>query len=127
MNTLLASLGAGFFLVWGLWVAFRKPTKSPSWVPVAALSAVFLIFSVYTIASEGLLGFWDDHTRNFWGNQVWFDLLLAASVAWTVLAPRARAAGMKLPVWFLVVASGGSIGLLAMVARLLYLESRSGN
>ena len=38
---------------------------------------LFLGWSLYTIASEGFFAFWGEHTRNAWGNQIWFDLLIA--------------------------------------------------
>lgn len=95
------------------------------WIP-AALSAAFAVFSLLTVATEGPLGFWAEHTRNAWGNQIWFDLLLAAAIAWVFIAPRARAQGMHLWPWLAAVVCTGSIGLCAMAARCLFLESRSG-
>jgi hypothetical protein len=68
------------------------------------------------------VGFWPVHTASLWGNQVWFDLLLAVSIGWFLLVPPARALGMPLGRWLLLVASSGCIGLLAMLARVLYLQ-----
>lgn len=95
------------------------------WVGPALLGLVFLGFSLVAVVREGPTGFWPVHTANLWGNQVWFDLLLAAGVAWTLILPRARAAGMALPVWACLVLVSGSIGILAMLARLFWLERRA--
>jgi hypothetical protein len=60
-----------------------------------------------------------------WGVQIWLDLLQAALVGFVLLVPRARAQGMRPVPWLLGVAATGSIGLMAMVARVLYLEART--
>ena len=91
----------------------------------AALSGGFAAYSAVTIASEGVLQVWTNHTQNLWGVQVWWDLLFAVGIAAFLIAPRARAAGMNLLPWIAFVAATASIGLLAMVARLFWLESRT--
>ena len=95
-----------------------------SWLVPAGLAALFLGWSLYTVSAAGPLGFWTEHTRNAWGNQIWFDLLLAIGTAWALLLPRARAAGMRPVPWLVLILCSGSIGLLAMLARCLYLENR---
>ena len=60
-----------------------------------------------------------------WGNQIWLDLLCAAATAFIVLLPRARAAGMAVWVWLAFLIATGSLGLLAMLARCLWLEGRA--
>ena len=94
-------------------------------VLAAALAAGFGAFTAVTIAREGVLLVWTNHTQNLWGVQVWWDLLFAVVLAVFLIAPRARAAGMKLFPWLLFVAATASIGLLAMAARLFWLEARS--
>ncbi|WP_315899644.1 hypothetical protein [Qipengyuania gaetbuli] len=91
----------------------------------AALAAGFAAFTAVTIAREGVLLVWTNHTENLWGVQVWWDLLFAVGIAVFLIAPRARAAGMNLVPWLLFVAATASIGLLAMVARLFWLEART--
>ena len=71
----------------------------------------------------GWAGFWPLHQAGVWGNQIWFDLLLAVGVAWSLLLPRARSVGMRVVPWTLFVLATGSIGLCAMFARCLYLEA----
>lgn len=91
----------------------------------AALAGGFAAFSALVVASEGLLPVWENHTANLWGVQVWWDLLIAVTLALVLIAPRARAAGMSLPLWTLLVVATASIGLLAMAARLFWLEARA--
>lgn len=83
-------------------------------------------FSAYTgiqIWQEGIPMFWTNHSQNMTGVQVWWDLILAVLIALFFIAPRARKAGMNLPLWGLLVVSTASIGLTAMCARLFWLES----
>jgi hypothetical protein len=105
-------------------VTSLSTTIRPDWRIPAVLSVVFVAFSSWTIAQEGLLGFWGEHTDSLWGNQVWFDLLLAAGIAWTALLPRARAAGLNMWFWGVALIATGSIGLLAMLARILWREGQ---
>lgn len=96
-----------------------------SWLFPATLSLLFFLFSLEAIVSEGLLGFWVEHTRNLWGNQIWFDLLLVASIGWYLVVQKAKALGMWLYLWLPLIATTGSIGFLAMIARLIYLRERA--
>jgi len=64
-----------------------------------------------------------NHTSNLWGVQVWYDLLFSLSVATFLILPRARAVGMNLPLWVAFILATASIGLLAMAARLFWLEA----
>lgn len=95
------------------------------WRVPLVVSVLFLGWSLYTVASEGLTGFWAEHTRNAWGNQIWFDLLIAIAIAWSLIVPRAKAVRMQIWPWLLLITTTGCIGLSAMYARCLYLESRS--
>lgn len=124
MTSVLAFAAGAAFLVAILLIASgrRLFSAASGWMAPAALSLAFAAYSTFTALREGPTGFWPEHTRNLWGNQIWFDLLLAAGVACALLAPRARAAGMNVLPWLLAVAATGSIGLCAMLARLLYLE-----
>ena len=123
MTTQLPWLAAILFLFFALSVV--SGSASPvrrGWLFPAGLSLLYLAFSLYAVAVEGPLGFWTEHTRNLWGNQIWFDLLLAIGIGWFLIAPQAKALGMRLLPWLLLVLCTGSIGFLAMVARLLYLR-----
>ena len=99
--------------------------KVGSAILAAALASGFGAFTAVTIAKEGVLLVWTNHTQNLWGVQVWWDLLCAVVLAVFLIAPRARAAGMRMIPWTLFVAATASIGPLAMVARLFWLEART--
>lgn len=118
-NALLAGLAFLILVV----AALRRPAP---WQVFAVLGAGFAGWSILAVITEGPLGFWPEHIRNAWGNQIWFDLLLAATIGWTVLVPRLRAVGMRPAPWLVFVMCTGSIGLCATIARCLYLERRAG-
>jgi hypothetical protein len=99
-------------------------TGKADWRLPAAASAALMAFSVLTIALEGPTGFWPNHTLTLWGNQVWYDLLLAVAIGWTLLLPRMRAQQMQDWPWLILVVTTASIGLLACLARLQWLEAR---
>lgn len=97
-------------------------TGMGKWQAAALLSASFMAYSLIPILHEGPIGFVANHTSNFWGVQVWWDLLLALSLTLFLAAPRARRAGMNLALWLIPVLLLGSIGALALLARLFWLE-----
>ena len=99
-----------------------RPGVPGNGVLVGALSAGFASFTAVTIWAEGALPLVMNHTSNMWGVQVWWDLLLSLSVSVFLILPRARAAGMNVAPWVLLVIVTASIGLLAMCARLFWLE-----
>lgn len=101
-----------------------KPTTGSA-IIAAMLCAGFAAYTGVQIWHEGVMLFWENHTQNLTGIQVWWDLVMAVVTALFFIAPRARDAGMNVPVWTLLVVATASIGLLAMVARLFWLESQS--
>lgn len=115
-------------MLFALYTLRREPSHAKGrWLFPAALSFVFLLFSLQAVLVEGPLGFWAEHTRNLWGNQIWFDLLLAIGVGWFFIVPQARAQGLRLLPWLVLIVCTGNIGVLAMLARLLYLQERPGH
>lgn len=88
----------------------------------AALAAGFAAFTGITVWSEGVFPVVLNHTTNLWGVQVWWDLLFSLGIAFFLIVPRARAQGMNVPLWTLFILATASIGLLAMCARLFWLE-----
>ena len=100
--------------------AGRSPISR--WQVPAAICAAFVAYSLWPILTLGPLGFWPKHVGDPWSVQIWFDLLCAIGVGWALLAPRARAAGMVPWPWLALILATGSIGLLAMLARVLYCE-----
>ena len=104
----------------GFVLARRETSGSP--LLAAALAGGFAAFTAVTIATEGVLPVIANHTANLWGVQVWWDLLIAVTLVLFLIAPRARAQRMNLPLWTALVVATASIGLLAMCARLFWLE-----
>ncbi|PPE72007.1 hypothetical protein C3942_20930 [Solimonas fluminis] len=113
---------AAFLIVLGF-VSGRGSESRSAWTLTAALAAIFAAWSIHAVLEHGLKAVWDEHIRNAWANQIWFDLLLAIGTAYALLLPRARASGMRAFPWLLLIACTGSIGLLAMLARCQFLES----
>ncbi len=105
-------------------VAPRFARVGSWWIP-ALLAALFFAGSLRAIATGGVFGFWAEHIRNDWNNQIFIDLLLSASCAYFLLLARARAVAMRVLPWFVAIAMTGSIGLLAMIARVLFLERKA--
>ena len=128
MTEVFAFAAGGIFMIFYIYILLKKnPSKhSHLWLLPAIASFLFLDFSAMTIIEQGLFGIWVEHSsRSLWGNQIWFDLLLMASIAWYLVLPQARKLGMSLPFWLLLIISTGSIGFLAMLARLLFLQNRA--
>lgn len=96
------------------------------WAFPALLGALFLVFSLITVSREGLLQFWVNHTTDFTGNQVWFDLVMGITIGFYLIAPRAKAVGMALVPWGIAVILTACIALLPMLARVIWLERRAG-
>ncbi|MBU7580733.1 MAG: hypothetical protein KAF27_09705 [Porphyrobacter sp.] len=103
-------------------VIAARPAAPGNALLAGALSAGFAAFTAVTIASEGVFPVMLNHTSNLWGVQVWWDLLFALGIATFLILPRARAAGMNVPLWVAFILATASIGLLAMAARLFWLE-----
>ena len=120
---LLAGIGFVAFILWRSFAPNRS-VGGGDWIAPALLSFAFLLWSIYAVTTGGSMGFWTEHVRNAWGNQIWFDLLLAGGVAFALMAPRLRSVGMAPLPWGLLIIATGSVGVLATYARYLYLEAR---
>ncbi len=107
-----------------LFVVVGDRLKSIGWQLPGIFSLLLLLVSLRAVFKEGSLGFWTEHTRNHWGNQIWCDLLLGVSAAIAFMVPRARAMKMNIALWAILCLATGSIGLYAFISRLLFLESR---
>ena len=110
-----------FGLLAFVYILAAKPTSGNATL-AAMLSAGFGAYTAVQIWQEGVMMFWTNHTVNLTGIQVWWDLVMCVMIAMFFIAPRARKAGMNLLPWALFVGSTASIGLLAMCARLFWLE-----
>jgi len=102
-----------------------KPVETGNVFIAAVLSAAFGGYTAVTIYADGFMPIWSNHTNNLWGVQVWWDLLFAVALCLFLAAPRARKVGMNLPLWTVFVVGTASIGLLAMLARLFWLENQA--
>lgn len=105
--------------------ATKHTGPTGAWAIPAVLSLAFFLYSGYTIWLEGPLGFFVDHTRTLWGIQIWFDLLMGVSIAWLFMVPQARKHHMNIAFWMVFVIATGNVGLMAMLARLLWLHESS--
>jgi hypothetical protein len=103
----------------------RGAAPALRWGLPAAAGVLFLLFSLWTVAEEGLIQFWINHTTTLAGVQVWFDLVIAVAISFVLIAPRARAVGMPLLPWAIAVIATACIALLPMLARLFWLEARA--
>ena len=108
-----------------LYILVARPEHGNA-ILAAALSAGFAAYTAVQIYSEGIVMFWQNHTFNLTGIQVWWDLLASVVIALFFIAPRARAAGMNVWLWAIPVGTLASVGLLAMIARLFWLENAAG-
>lgn len=122
--SLLPIFAAVMFIAVGLYNGrSHLNIKKHAWIAPAMLSVVFACLTLQAVITEGPFGFWMEHTRNLWGNQIWYDLLLALSVAWFFAAKKAHSLGLRSLPWLLAIVATGAIGLLAFVARILYVQS----
>lgn len=121
---ILPLVAAVLFAIITIAALLAPQNPKTDWKRPAILFSAFLAFSLYTVFTEGPLGFWPNHSQDAWGNQVWFDLLIAIGIAWVLILPRAKAQNMKLPLWLIFIMCSGCIGVLAMLARLYALESK---
>lgn len=120
----LAGVAAFLVIVISSVLGDGKPTAM-SWMLPTLVLAVFTAFSVVVVVQDGPLGFWEEHVLGLWGNQIWLDLLIALGMTLILLAPRARAMGMRPVLYVLLACCTGSISALALFARLRYLEYKS--
>ncbi len=119
---ILAVLAVVGFVAAGLVVARPHRARGDGWRVPAALAVGFVAWSSYAIVAAGPFGFWHLHTADPWGTQVWFDLVLALGVGWFLIQPRLRRAGLSPLPWLALVTLTGSIGMLALLTRILLAE-----
>ena len=125
IHALLPWIAFGTMLVLTIGATFAKGSFRQAYLLPAAIAASFLGWSIYAVITEGPLGFWSEHIRNAWSNQIWFDILMAFAMAWLLLLPRMVAAGMRPVPWLALFLFTGSFGLFSGWSRCLYLEARS--
>ncbi|MXY54478.1 MAG: hypothetical protein F4Y86_18380 [Gammaproteobacteria bacterium] len=122
---ILAALG---FVAFALTLAIapaRSEPRANAWMFPATLCVAFLGWTLYALANEGIIAIWQEISRSLWSNQIFIDLLLAAGIALAFLVPEARRLGMRPLPWVIATAATGCIGLLGMLARVLFLRARA--
>lgn len=118
----LAALVGGLIALLTILMAKRETGNA---MLAAMLCAGFAAFTAVQIGQEGVVGFFTNHSQDLTGLQVWWDLIMCALIALFFIAPRARRQGMNVPLWALFAGTTASIGLLAMCARLFWLERQA--
>lgn len=84
----------------------------------------FTAFSVWVAAHHGALGFLSLLSEGGWQTQVFIDLVIALSVASTVVHSDARRRGINPWPWMLSMLALGSIGMLAYFVAREFLGAR---
>ena len=102
----------------------KERVSWPAWLVPLVIVIPFAGWTGYAIYAEGLVSFFPMLMESKWGLQVWYDRLMSLTAAYYLLQNRARAAGMKSDVWVLAIMATGSIALLLMLARTVYLEDQ---
>ena len=123
LTSILPIFAGVLFIIFTIYTALKEPMPAKAtWLFPAILSILFALYTLAAIVNEGVFAFWPEHIRNMWGNQIWFDLLLAVGLGWFLIVQRAKAVNMNIFPWLIIVICSGCIGFLAMISRLLYLE-----
>lgn len=125
-TTLFPPVAAFIAVVASLYLGAKSERINKNiWVIPAFFAFVFVLLSLQAALTEGPVGFWTEHVRNLWGNQIWYDLLLATVAALAFSLPHAKAVGMRVFPWIIFTLVTGSIGLYSYIARLLYLKAKN--
>lgn len=114
----------GAAVVAALYILSARPTKGSPLV-AAVLAGLFAGYTGVQIAQEGVIEFFINHSEDMTGIQVWWDLVMSVIIAFFFILPRAQKQNMNILSWALLVFGTASIGLLAMCARLFWLENAS--
>lgn len=114
----------GVALVAAGYIITKQPERGNS-VIAATLCGLFSGYTAVQLYAEGPVMFFTNHSGNLTGIQVWWDIVMAVIIALFFIVPRAKAQGMNIPLWSLFVLSTASIGILAMCARLFWLENKA--
>lgn len=102
----------------------RERVTWPAWLVPLVVVIPFAGWTGFVIFAEGLKSFFPVLMETRWGLLVWYDRLMSLTAAYYLLQNRARAAGMKSDLWVIAIAATGSIALLLMLARTVYLEDK---
>lgn len=124
--SMIEGIALGVFLAAAMVMLLVTQTKErvgwPAWLVPTVCCVLIAGWTAYAWYEEGLSSAWNKIGDSAWGLQAWTDRLMSTAAAFFLLQNRARAAGMKSEAWVLAVIFTGSIGLLFMLARTVYLE-----
>jgi hypothetical protein len=87
---------------------------------LVGLVVAFVLFSGWSLTivfSDGLAGLLSMLVRERWSVQLYVDLAIACTVAWTWLAPDAKKHGLTAWPYIIGTVVLGSVGLLAYLVR----------
>ncbi|MEM1081806.1 MAG: hypothetical protein AAGH65_09525 [Pseudomonadota bacterium] len=102
----------------------KERVSWPAWLVPLIVVIPVIGWTGYTLVDEGLGSFFPMLMQTKWGLLIWIDRLLCLTVAYYLLQNRARSAGMKSDLWVLAIVTTGCIGVLLMLARMVYLEDQ---
>jgi len=114
----------GFAVIAAVYILTARPIQGSPLV-AAVLAGLFAGYTAVQIGQEGVVEFFTNHSEDMTGIQVWWDLVMCVIIAFFFILPRAQKQGMNILPWALFVMSTASIGLLAMCARLFWLEKKA--
>ena len=124
---LMALVGAGVAVLVCASLAARKSVAPGEGAMVlAAFGVAFFLYTLVPLVQLGLPALLSSAASNSWSLQVWLDLLMAISAGFFLLQPRAKAVGVTLWPWVVLILMSGSIGLFAAIIRVLVAERASG-
>ena len=112
----------GVAVIAAAYILVARPTNG-SPVVAATLAGLFAGYTAVQIGQEGVVEFFTNHSEDMTGIQVWWDLVMCVIIAFFFILPRAQKQNMNVLPWALFVFGTASIGLLAMCARLFWLEN----
>ena len=104
------------------YILIVRPAKGSPLI-AASLAGLFAGYTAIQITQEGVVEFFTNHSQDMTGIQVWWDLVNCVIIAFFFILPRAQKQNMNILAWALFVFCTASIGLLAMCARLFWLEN----
>lgn len=114
----------GMAVIAAAYILIAQPTKGSPLI-AASLAGLFAGYTAVQIGQEGVVEFFTNHSEDMTGIQVWWDLVMCVIIAFFFILPRAQKQNMNILAWALFVFGTASIGLLAMCARLFWLENQA--
>jgi hypothetical protein len=96
--------------------------KNLLWILPALYSLGFFVYSIGVVINHGLYAVVEEFLGGGWHSQIGIDLFACAIAALVLGSTRAQRLGVRMWPWVVFTFATGSVGLMAFVARVLYLE-----